>query len=388
MKKMGKVVAGVVSLVAAAMVFSGCGTSQASETATEKETVTLWAGGSDNVKVGMDKIVDAFNESEAGEKYELKLQFILSGTGTQSLMDRIVAAKKTDQKDTDYDLILASDAEYATYVQEGGEDIFTPYDAANIPNLENVKTQVSDGEGVLVPYRGTTVVLAYDSSKVTNPPKTADELYQWIHDNPGQFAYNTPGSGGAGGAFVQTAIYNFLPEEALTSSDTKWEEQWQSGFDLLAELYPDLYQSGGNVIYPNKNQGTLDLLVNGEVSMIPAWADMLITNLSNGTLPDTVKMTQITPGFTGNVDALAIPSIGSNPEGAQAVMNFMLTEDAQQILLDSMAAIPVIDSSKLSSDNSKYLEGLDISSFRTSSIGTLGNTLNERWDQEIGTLSK
>lgn len=41
MKKMGKVVAGVVSLVAAAMVFSGCGTSQASETATEKETVTL-----------------------------------------------------------------------------------------------------------------------------------------------------------------------------------------------------------------------------------------------------------------------------------------------------------------------------------------------------------
>lgn len=122
--------------------------------------------------------------------------------------------------------------------------------------------------------------------------------------------------------------------------------------------------------------------------MIPAWADMLITNLSNGTLPDTVKMTQITPGFTGNVDALAIPSIGSNPEGAQAVMNFMLTEDAQQILLDSMAAIPVIDSSKLSSDNSKYLEGLDISSFRTSSIGTLGNTLNERWDQEIGTLSK
>ena len=119
MKKMGKVVAGVVSLVAASMVFSGCGTNQASETATEKETVTLWAGGSDNVKVGMDKIVDAFNESEAGEKYELKLQFILSGTGTQSLMDRIVAAKKTDQKDTDYDLILASDADYATYVQDG-----------------------------------------------------------------------------------------------------------------------------------------------------------------------------------------------------------------------------------------------------------------------------
>ncbi|MGO2629890.1 MAG: extracellular solute-binding protein, partial [Enterococcus italicus] len=146
--------------------------------------------------------------------------------------------------------------------------------------------------------------------------------------------------------------------------------------------------SGGKVVYPNKNQGTLDLLVNGEVEMIPAWADMLITNLANGTLPDTVKMTQITPGFTGNVDTLAIPSIGSNKEGAEAVMNFMLTKEAQQILLDNMAAIPVIDSSELSSENSKYLEGLKIDSFRTASIGNLGTELNEEWDQKIGTLAQ
>lgn len=351
-----------------------------------KTTVTLWAGGSDNVKVGMEKVVEAFNASEKGNDYQLKLEFIMSGAGSQSLNDRILAAKKAGQKETNYDLILVSDAEYGTYVQEGGEDLFVAYDKNKVPNLANVQTQISTGEGVLVPYRGTTVVLAYNSDKVANPPQTATELYQWIKDNPGRFSYNTPGSGGAGGSFVQTAIYNFLPEEAMSSTDEAWKAQWTQGFDLLAELNDSMYQSGGKVIYPNKNQGTLDLLINGEVDMIPTWADMMITNLANGTLPESVKMTQIDPGFTGNVDCLAIPSIGSNPEGAQAVMDFFLTEEAQQILLDAMAAIPVIDSQNISSANSKYLSELNIESFRTISIGSLASQLNEAWDQKIGAL--
>ncbi|MFC4696872.1 extracellular solute-binding protein [Enterococcus aquimarinus] len=366
---------------------SACGQQgDASEEA--QQTVTLWAGGSDNVKVGMEQIVKAFNASEKGEEYQLKLEFIMSGSGSQSLSDRIIAAKKVGESNTDYDLILVSDAEVGVFLQEGGEDIFVPYEEAKIPNLANVQTKVSSGEGVLVPYRGTTVVLAYNSENVSSVPETATELYQWIEDNPGRFAYNTPGSGGAGSSFVQTVLYNELPEEALTSSDAKWKAEWSKGFERLKSLHSSMYQTGGQTIYPNKNQGTLDLLINQEVDMIPAWADMVITNLANGTLPENIKMTQVEPGFTGNVDGLAIPSIGSNIEGAQAVMDFMLTTQAQQILLDTMAAIPVIDSSLISSDNSIYLKDLKIDSFRTSSLGTLANELNEEWDQTIGTMGQ
>lgn len=366
---------------------SACGQQgDASEEA--QQMVTLWAGGSDNVKVGMEQIVKAFNASEKGEEYQLKLEFIMSGSGSQSLSDRIIAAKKVGESNTDYDLILVSDAEVGVYLQEGGEDIFIPYEETQIPNLANVQTKVSSGEGVLVPYRGTTVVLAYNSENVSSVPETAAELYQWIEDNPGRFAYNTPGSGGAGSSFVQTVLYNELPEEALTSSDAKWKAEWSKGFERLKSLHSSMYQTGGQTIYPNKNQGTLDLLINQEVDMIPAWADMVITNLANGTLPENIKMTQVEPGFTGNVDGLAIPSIGSNIDGAQAVMDFMLTTQAQQILLDTMAAIPVIDSSLISSDNSIYLKDLKIDSFRTSSLGTLANELNEEWDQTIGTMGQ
>lgn len=362
-----------------------CGNNTTTSTG-QKQEVTLWGNGSDNVKMAMESIANAFNESEYGDKYTLSINWITSGTGAQSLRDRILAATKAEQKNTDYDLILVSDSEYSAYLAEGGEDIFIPVDFDKVPNSKNLKASVSMGEDYLIPYRGTTVVLAYDSAAVANPPKTTEELYKWIKDNPGRFSYNPPGSGGAGGSFVTTSIYNFLPKEALTSTDAKWKAEWDKGFDLLKELHQYMYKSGGQVIYPNKNQGTLDLLANKEVDMIPAWADMAIQQLGQGTLPDTVKITQLNPAFTGEVDAMAMPAIGSDQEGAQAVMNFMLSEKAQGILLDQMAAIPLIDNSNLDSPNSKYLEGLSVSSFRGASLGTLSSELYQRWDEEIATL--
>lgn len=356
--------------------------------AQDVETINLWGEGSDNVKMAWEAIRDAFNESEYGEEYQLEIQWITSGTGAQGLRDRVVAAYLAGETETDYDIIEFGEQGYASYLAEleNPEDLFVPLDFAQIPNAENVESELSEGQDFLVPYRGTTVVLAYDSERVENVPTTYDELVQWIKDNPGKFAYNTPSSGGAGGSFVTTAIYNFLPEEALSSSDEAWMEEWDEGFALLEELHPYLYQSGGSTQYPHKNQGTLDLFANQQIDMIPAWADMAISQTTEGRLPETTAITQIDPSFTGNLVVFGMPTIGSQSEGAYAVMNFMLSQEAQQILLDDLAAIPVIDSSNMESANAALLEGLDVSSFRTSSLGELGSELYERWDQEIGTL--
>lgn len=355
--------------------------------AQDKEVITLWAGGSDNVRLVYEELEEAFDNSTYGEKYDLEVQFILSGSGAQGLRDRLVAATIAGETDTDYDIIELGADEFTSYTSDvTAEEIFVPLDTAQIPNLERIDAQVAEGGDYLVPFRGTTVVLAYDEERVENVPTTAEELYAWIEENPGRFAYNTPGSGGAGSAFVTTAVYNFLDEEALTSNDPAYAQQWDEGFALLERLHPSLYQSGGKTVYPNKNQGTLDLLIDQQVDMIPAWADQAITQINQGILPETTKITQIDPSFTGSLMAYAIPTIGSQQEGAHAYMDFMLTDEAQQILLDNMAAIPLVDSSNFESENASLLEGLDVSNFRRSSLGELGGQLNERWDSEIGTL--
>ena len=51
-----------------------------------------------------------------------------------------------------------------------------------------------------------------------------------------------------------------------------------------------------------------------------------------------------------------------------------------------MAAIPLIDTSKIDMTGFEDVENLDVSSFRIMSIGDLSTDFNERWDNEIGTL--
>ncbi len=382
--KFRKIAAVLLVAAMAVTTLAGCGASSASAAGDEK-TVTIWAEGSDNVRVQLEQQVENFNETN-GEGYVAKLEFITSGTGAQGLTDRIIAAKKAGQTNTDYDLVEVSDASITGYLEQGGEDLFVPIDTSRLSNYDNLTVTASFRNDLLVPYRGTTVLLAYNSETVANPPTTAEELYQWIKDNPGRFAYNTPGSGGAGSSFVLTSVYNFMDESALTSTDEANVEQWDQGFELLKELHPYMYQSSGKVVYPNKNQGTLDLLANKEIDMTPAWADMVLSQQKQGTMPESIKLVQIEPAFTGNTVCFGIPSIGAQNDAAYAFMDYMLSPEAQNIALDSMAAIPVIDFSLLDPELTKTISDLKIESFRVSAIGDLGTQLNEKWDAEIGTL--
>jgi putative spermidine/putrescine transport system substrate-binding protein len=63
-----------------------------------------------------------------------------------------------------------------------------------------------------IPYRASTVLLAYNSRVVTTPPKTMDALLVWIKANPGRFTYNQPSGGGSGYAFAQSVIDTYMTD--------------------------------------------------------------------------------------------------------------------------------------------------------------------------------
>lgn len=352
------------------------------------QTVQLWATGSDNVRQIFQSLTDDFNQnSEYKDKYQVNLNFMLAGTGTQTMVDMLAAAYKAGQTNTDYDLIDLGGDDLSKLISVIGEEAFVEIDKSKIPNAADVTAESAVAAKYCQPYRGTTVVLAYNANNIANPPQTMDELVEWIKANPGRFAYNVPGTGGAGDSFVRTTVYNFIDDpEAMMSNDPKWEEQWDKGFERLAELHPYMYKSGGKVTYPNKNQGALDLLANGEIDMCPMWADMLLSQRAAGTVPEYCKMATITPSFTGSVQGLMVPTFGSHTEGAYAFINYILDDKAQEILVKEMAAIPLVDTSDMDMTGYEDLQALDVSSFRILSIGDLETDFNERWDNEIGTL--
>lgn len=349
-----------------------------------KSKVKLWATGSQNVQDIFEALTADFNAKN--DKYEVELNFLLSGTGAASLTDSLDAAVKAGQKNTDFDIVDFSGDDWSNIISRVGAEQFVKLDTSKLPNAAGVAAKSSVEPEYCQPYRGTTVILAYDSEAVPTPPATFDELYQWIKDHPGRFDYNSVGSGGAGNNFAYSVVYNFLPEEAFTSDDEAWMEQWDQGFELLKELHPYMFESGGSHVYLNKNQGTLDALNNGEIDMCPNWADMVLSQRAKGEIKDTIKITQLEVGLPGSLQSLAIPTIGSNPEGAYAFINYMLSPEAQEMMVRQMAAIPLIDASTMDMTGYEDLNNLDVSNFRICSIGDRTTDFKARWDAEIASL--
>lgn len=360
----------------------GASGDQAAGNAT-KATVSLWASGSDNVRTIFEKLTSSFNSNKTYNKgkYQMKLIFTPSGGGGMTMRDRMIAAYKAGQKNTDYDVVEMTGDDLTVIA---AANVLTKIDPAKVPNMKGVNVRPAKFAEYAVPYRGTTVVMDYNSEVVKNPPKTWEDLAIWIQQHPGRFAYNTPDTGGAGSAFAQTAVYNNLPKEAYMSEDSKWENQWD--FTYLKKIHPYLYKSSGKIVYPNKNQGTLDLLANKEIDMCPAWADQTLTGIQNSTLPSSIKMFEPTPSLTGSLCSFGVPSIGSHPDGAYAFMNFMLSTTAQNKLVSDMQAIPLVKMNTLNQTTISSIKSLDVSKFRFSSIGTLSTDFNKKWYATIPVL--
>jgi len=376
----------IVAAMSVPLILTGCGAknSSSSNSTGKVTTINLYAGGSDNMRTTWEAVMKDFNAKNPDIK--VQLQFLAAGTSAQAAVDREIALEKSGKKDSDMDIIEVSDDDISRFKKEVGKDSLLTLSQANIPNMKDVKFKSSVGADKALVFRGTTVVLAYDTNKVKNVPKTDKELYDWIKKNPGRFAYNDPTTGGSGDSFVVTSVYNSLPAEAILSDDKKWEQKWDKGFTQLKDLHKYMYKASGKVQYPAKNQGTLDLLANGQVDMIPTWADMALDALDKGTLPESVKITQITPALNGGVQSLVIPSKSKNSKASEKFLNYVVSVEGQKSFIESMKAIPVIDSSKLPKKSMDMLAGLEIKTFRPYTIGSLSDDLHKIWQDQIATL--
>ncbi|WP_025677650.1 extracellular solute-binding protein [Paenibacillus massiliensis] len=376
------------SVMLSAVVLAGCGGGAAtSNSATgtgpatssgasgEKTSFNFYFTGSQNVKDLWDTLVPMFEEQN--KEVDVNMVYIPSGTGAEPTYDRILAAKQAGKGSGDIDLY----EDGINFVNQGTKDgVWEQLSKDAIPNLANVKEQtMQDVDSYAIPYRSSAVVLAYDSTKVTNPPTTLDELLTWIKANPGQFAYNDPSTGGSGSSFVQTVIYKDLPEEDIHNSDPAVMQKWDSGFATLKDLGQYVYGDG---IYPKKNQGTLDLLMNSEVSIIPAWSDMVLQQLNEGLLPDTVKMQQITPGFNGGPTYLMVNKESDKKEAINQFLDFVLSPEAQAVVVDKMNGFPGIELDKMPQETQDKFNGV-ADGFRTFNIGDLSTEINKRWQNEV-----
>lgn len=373
-------------LCAAGLLLSGCGATasdgsdQAASTSDGKKTITVFISGDTNVDDLWSKgIIPAFEKKNPD--IQVRTQLDLHGEHDQQTVAKL-ATSVNDQKDPGYQLI---DAGWVTG-QAAKADLLDKVSESDEPAFADIPADtVAGGKGVGIPYRASSVLLAYDSTKVKDVPKTLADLIAWIKKNPGQFAYNSPATGGSGGAFVTTVLDSHLDKEQQDKlrqgQDQASEAAWKAGFDELASLNPYVYQKG---VYPNGNDQVIQMLGNGSIAMAPVWSDQFITAQKNGTVPETIKYTQISdPSLNGSASYLGIPKTADNKDAVKKLVDFVLSPEGQEIVSDQVSGYPVINLDKMDSAVATKFKDAAPSALRPSYDSEVTSDMNNQWDKLV-----
>lgn len=320
---------------------------------------------------------------QAHPDYEVNVVIARNG-GLDAVAQRALAALQS-KADPQFDFAEAYDPGLPKGALEAG--LWTKFDDTIVPNYAHVNKAAIETP-YSMPYRGSQVLLAYDSTKVPaeSVPKTWDALVAWIKANPGQFIYNRPDKGGSGKNFVARAIHevngrdpglftmsNFSKEEA--------EKRLTPAWALLNELAPSMYDKGS---YTAGNTASLQLLSNGVVSMVPAWSDQALQGLSQGVLPPTIKLVQLQDlALCGGFSASVIPTNTVHKDGALAFADFLLSQPMQVSVLKDLGGFPGVDWSNLPADLREQFAAVIPTSIPTFPEGDWSSALNDGWYRNV-----
>jgi putative spermidine/putrescine transport system substrate-binding protein len=342
-------------------------------------TIVVYASGDVNVQnLWQNNIIPNFEKTNKG----IYVKFIFSEHGTDdgTTLARIGAAVK-GRHWPGIDLV---DGGLVTTMALSGLD--QPVSKATAPNLNKVnKDLLVPVKGAAIPYRGSSVVLAYDSNHVKTPPKTLADLLAWIKANPGKFTYNSPNTGGSGYSFAETVVDSFLDAATLKKMDQGYDQSlepaWKQGLDFLHSLNKFMY---GNGVYPNGNAAVLTLLGQGQIWVAPVWSDQSLTALKTGQLGPNIKLTQISsPSFTGGAAYLAVPKTAKHKKVLYKFVNYILSPVAQQMIVDVMAGFPAIDIKYMGDSIKQKFQDVSANTLRPTYQTKMGNDFKAAWQQSV-----
>lgn len=361
------------------LALSACGSLTSGGGSGSAHDVTAYVGGDTNVEgLWNHTIIPGFEKANPG--YHVKLVYSAHGVADAATLAKLEAAAKTHH-DPGLDII---DSGIATNAASAG--LLAKVSTANVPNLGSVPAALlGPVAGSAVPYRSSSVVLAYNPKAVAKPPTTYDGLIAWIRSHPGRFAYNSPASGGSGGSFVQTTVDRHLDAGTVAAFQKGYapskESAWNAGFAELRSLNHDVYGKG---VYPNGNQAVMDLLAKGQIDIAPVWSDMFLTAQENGTLGANIRTGQISrPALTGGANYIAVPKSAKHQQAALKLANFILEPAEQAAMVKQMDSYPVIALNRLPASVRTLFAGVDVLNLRPGYSGKSMADLNDLWQQKV-----
>jgi putative spermidine/putrescine transport system substrate-binding protein len=194
-----------------------------------------------------------------------------------------------------------------------------------LPAAANMQ-KLADGYGVAVVYYSSGPLMEYNPAKVTNPPKTPQELLDYAKAHPGKVQYADPANSGPGRTWLMGLPY-LLGDQDPKDPVHGWDKTW-SYLEQLGKYTAD---------YPSGTSETMKNLADGTVDIVLSTTGWDINPRALGTVPASMKVAAFdNMTWVSDAQYVLIPK-GVSPDVVSAdlkLIEWMLKPDQQAIAYD------------------------------------------------------
>lgn len=327
-------------------------------------TVSLYGwGGSQQTNEWLDNFVG----KRLKEEYDITLNRV--PMNIEDILNKMLGEKQLNAQEGTVDVVWINGENF--YTAKENDLLFGPF-TNKLPNFnkyidkDSLEVKYDFGfevEGYEAPYGKAQFVLMHDKARVDNPPKNHRELLEMVKNNPGRFTYPAPPDF-TGSAFVRNIIYDIVGHEQFMEMDPKKEviaKEIKPAIDFLKEIKPYLWQEGKT--YPATISQLENMYADNEVDFTMAYnPNRASAKINTGEFPETTSTFVFDNGTIGNTHFLAVPYNAPNKEGALALINFILSVEAQATKYNpkNWGDLPVLDNSKFNEEERAVFENIEL----------------------------
>lgn len=274
--------------------------------------------------------------TELRERFGVRLEHVKI-SDTAEVVKRVRNEKAAGKLDGgSVDLVWINGENFLAMKREGL--LFGPF-VERLPNFDYVDvrgkptTRIDFSEpveGMEAPWGMAQLTFFADTQRVPRPPRSMAELLNFAKANPGRVSYPRPPDF-HGSTFVKQALLELnLEREAIYKPVTPEALARASAplWAYLDALHPQLWRAGRQ--FPQSAASVRQMMADGELLLAFSFNPNEAANeIAAGRLPASVISYQFNGGSIGNTHFLAIPFNARAKEGAQVLINFLLSPQAQ-----------------------------------------------------------
>lgn len=166
---------------------------------------------------------------------------------------------------SDIDLVLTGADALAAGIEQNLWQKLLPDNAGALPGVldkyapgPRKMQDLAQGYGLEVTYMPAGPLLEYNPAKVSDPPKTPDQLLAWCKAHPNKLIYARPANSGPGRTFLMGLPY-VLGDKNPQDPINGWDKTW-AFLKQLNDCVP-YYPGGTSAVMKELGEGTRDMTV-------------------------------------------------------------------------------------------------------------------------------